>query len=72
MTNQTFESDPTTTYHWVEVPFRGLLLRVRLAVTGHNYEIVDFIPPYNTGWSWAFVDSNSTEILMNLPLDMEG
>ncbi len=63
-----FEPDPETTYYWVWVPFQGIKFRVKLAVTGDNFEIVDFYPPHGLAWDWDFIDRNQTEILMNIPL----
>lgn len=63
----TFEPDPNTRFAWQEIWFRGVRLRVRVALgpTG-NVEIIDFIPPPNTAWGWDFIDKHSNEILMNL------
>jgi len=64
-----FEPDPSMKYYWVQVPFRGLLLSVRLAVSGSNFEIVDYRPPHGTAWDWSFIDKNKGEIFMNIPFD---
>ena len=63
-----FEPDPDTNHYWVWVPFRGLKFRVKVAVTGNNFELVDFYSPPGHAWDWDFIDSNQTEILMNIPL----
>ncbi len=64
-----FEPDPNTALYWVWVPFRGIKFRVKVAVTGFNFEIVDFVSPPGQAWDWDFVDKNTRELLMNLPLE---
>ena len=71
-----WEPDPETKLMWVEVPFRGLLLKAKIALrsdpqAGLCLEIVDFIPPPHRAWDWDYIDANSTEILMNIPLELK-
>ena len=67
--NRIFEPDPEMRYYWVQVPFRGLLLSVRLAVSGSRFQIVDYRCPPGHAWDWKFIDAHQKEIFMSIPFD---
>lgn len=72
---QTFDPDPTLEYAWVEVPIRGLRLKIKLAIhpssptyPGGGFEVVDFRAPREAPWvDWSWLDANMRELLLNIP-----